>query len=138
MQLIEENPVLGTGLGTFPWSFPTVRPVGLQYRYQEAHNDYVQIITEMGLAVLIPIAWGLILLFRHGLKSFKKTESRFHAGVTLGALGGIVAILIHSLIDFNIQITANGILFSVLVGLVAGSATSRQSSHQSREILQIN
>jgi hypothetical protein len=77
----------------------------------------------MGLPVLVPIIWGLFGVFRTGLRTFRETESRFRAGVTLGALGGIVAILIHSIWDFNIQITANGILFSVLVGLVVGSSS---------------
>jgi len=56
LQLIRENPWWGTGLGTFPWSFTGFRPVGLGWRFREAHNDYLQIITEMGLTVLIPNA----------------------------------------------------------------------------------
>jgi O-antigen ligase len=126
-QLIRENPLHGTGLGTFPWSFAPVRPAGLTLRWREAHNDYIHIATEMGLPVLIPVLWGLLLVFRTGLRTFRETESRFRAGVTLGALGGIVAILFHSLGDFNIQITSNGILFSVLIGLVVGSATSTKT-----------
>jgi O-antigen ligase len=117
-QLIGKDLWYGTGLGTFPWSFATVRPAGVTMRWREAHNDYVQIVTEMGLPVLIPVMLGLFLVFRFGLQTFRETQSRLRAGVTLGALGGIVAILIHSLSDFNIQITSNGILFSVLIGLV--------------------
>jgi O-antigen ligase len=137
-QLVRENPVQGTGLGTFPWSFTSVHPAGLDNRWLHTHNDYIQIVTEIGLLGLIPIMWGLILLFRTGLRTYWRTESRFRAGVTLGALTGIVAILINSLVGFNIQITSNGILFSVLIGLVTGSSTSKQSSRQSREILQVN
>jgi O-antigen ligase len=126
-QLIRENPLHGTGLGTFPWSFAPVRPAGLTLRWREAHNDYIHIATEMGLPVLIPVLWGLLLVFRTGLRTFRETESRFRAGVTLGALGGIVAILFHSLGDFNIQITSNGILFSVLIGLVIGQGRKEHS-----------
>ena len=136
--LIRKYPLQGTGLGTFPWSFTTVSPAGLHLRYREAHNDYIQILTEMGLPVLIPVIWGLYLIFRTGLRTFWKTESRFQSGVTLGALGGIVAILIHSIWDFNIQITANGILFSVLVGLLMGSATSKTIEPQFRKIHQVD
>jgi O-antigen ligase len=120
-ELIEEQPLLGSGLGTFPWSFTRVRPAGLHLRFREAHNDYVQVISEMGLLVLIPIAWGIYLVFRNGIRNFRETGSRFRTGTTLGALGGILAILIHSLFDFNIQITANGILFSAFIGLAIGT-----------------
>jgi O-antigen ligase len=97
-----------------------VRPVGLQYRYQEAHNDYIQLATEIGVITLLPIIWGIYLVFKMGIQRFRETNSRFRAGVTLGALCGVTAMLIHSLVDFNLQITANGILFSVLIGLVVG------------------
>jgi O-antigen ligase len=126
-QLIRENPLRGTGLGTFPWSFAPVRPAGLTLRWREAHNDYIHIATEMGLPVLIPVLWGLFIVFKTGLRTFRETESRFRAGVTLGALGGIVAILFHSLGDFNIQITSNGILFSVLIGLIIGQGRKEHS-----------
>jgi O-antigen ligase len=138
LQLIRKNPLHGSGLGTFPWSFPPVRPVGLHDRWLEAHNDYIQIVTETGLPVLLPIFWALYLVFNTGLKTHSRTQSRFRAGVTLGALGGIVAMLIHSLVDFNLQITSNGILFSVLVGLVMGSATSRTIKPKFRENHQVN
>jgi O-antigen ligase len=122
LKLIEEKPLLGTGPGTFPWSFTRVRPAGLTARYREAHNDYVQVATEMGLLALIPICWGLFSVFRKGLSQFKNTNSRFRAGLILGSLGGIIAILVHSVSDFNMQITANGILFSLLVGLAVGTS----------------
>jgi len=125
-KLIEEKPLLGTGPGTFPWSFTRVRPAGLTLRYREAHNDYVQVATEMGLLALIPICWGLFSVFSEGLSRFKNTHSRFRAGLILGALGGIVAILVHSVSDFNLQITANGILFSFLIGLVVGTSINVQ------------
>jgi O-antigen ligase len=122
MKLVRENPLLGTGLGTFPWSFTKVRPAGLTLRYREAHNDYVQVATAMGLLAMIPICWGIFSVLRIGLSQFKNTNSRFRAGLILGSLGGIVAILVHSVSDFNLQITANGILFSLLVGLVVGAS----------------
>ena len=138
LQLIRESPLQGTGLGTFPWSFTPVQPAGLDNLWLETHNDYIQIVTEIGLLGLIPIMWGLILLFRTGLRTYFGTESRFRAGVTLGALTGIVAILINSLVGFNIQITSNGILFSVLIGLVMGSATSKTIEPKFREVDQVN
>ncbi|PIU32431.1 MAG: hypothetical protein COT06_02810 [Syntrophobacteraceae bacterium CG07_land_8_20_14_0_80_61_8] len=119
-RLIAEHPLHGSGLGAFPWAFPTVRPAGLGNRVREAHNDYVQIVTELGLPVLIPLLWGIWLVFRRGISIFLRTAGRFRAGIAIGSLGGIVSVLVHGLVDFNLQITANGILFSTLVALAVG------------------
>jgi hypothetical protein len=83
----------------------------------------------MGLLALIPICWGIFLVFRKGLSQFKNTNSRFRAGLILGSLGGIVAILVHSVSDFNMQITANGILFSLLIGLAVGTTVGVHTDH---------
>jgi O-antigen ligase len=100
----------------------------LGWRFREAHNDYLQIVTELGLPVLIPIFWGISLVFRMGFQKLDGKTGQFHSGVALGSLGGITAILVHSMTDFNIQITSNGVLFSTLIGLVADGGDGRKGS----------
>jgi hypothetical protein len=74
----------------------------------------------MGLLVVIPLGWGLFLIVRRGMLNMTDSSSSMVKAGTTGALFGIVAILVHSITDFNLQITANGIIFSLLVGLVMG------------------
>jgi hypothetical protein len=38
--------------------------------------------------------------------------------MTLGAMSGITAILVHSMFDFNLHIPANAILFTILAAIV--------------------
>ena len=121
LDLVEQNPLLGTGLGTFPFAFPAVRPPGAQLRYNEAHNDYLHIVTELGLPALVPIIWALFLFFRIGLAQIRKANTGLGLAVSLGSFSGALAIIIHSISDFNIQLTANGVLFSALMGLLAGA-----------------
>jgi hypothetical protein len=40
------------------------------------------------------------------------------AGLALGCGGGIFAMLVHSLFDFNLQIPSNALLFLVLTAVV--------------------
>ena len=86
LDLIKQNPIFGTGLGTFPYSFPSVRPPGAQLRYNEAHNDYVHIVVELGLPVLIPLIWALVLFFKLGLSYIRKSNTSLGTSRLSGGL----------------------------------------------------
>ena len=135
LRLIGDHPWLGTGPGTFPWSFPAYRPPGLSLRFLETHNDYLQAVSEQGLWVMIPLIWGLVILFREGLVVYFRTTSRLFSGLALGGTCALAAILVHSGGDFNLQITSNGVLFSFVAGLVVAARRFHQESGLRREAL---
>ena len=118
VDMIRDYPVLGIGPGTFAVVFTQYQPPGLSARYFRAHNDYLQVISEGGLLLIPIIIWMIIALYRKGFRKLRN-PSRLVRGITVGALSGITAILIHSLGDFNLQIPANALLFTVLVALIA-------------------
>jgi len=125
-QLIVEHPALGTGPGTFQDVFTQYQPPGLGARFNFAHNDYLQFIADGGLLVIPLMAWLVIVTYRRGFRKLRH-DSRLIRGVTLGALTGITAIGVHSLIDFNLHIPANALLFTVLVALVVMPIPHRES-----------
>lgn len=63
----------------------------------------------------------LVILYRSSLQSktqeIKDSEYASMSYLQLGCLTGILAILLHSLVDFNLHITANAFYFTVLLGL---------------------
>lgn len=116
-QMIIDNPLFGTGPGSFATVFTQYQPPGIAARFFYAHNDYLHIIAETGL-ILIPIlCWLLYTVFAIGLNKLQN-PSRQVWGITLGALTGILAMLIHSISDFNLHIPANAVVFTVLAALV--------------------
>ena len=96
-------------------------------RYYRAHNDYLQITSEIGLPVTPIILWMIIALYGRGFKKMKH-RSRFVRGISLGAMSGITAMLVHSLGDFNLQIPADALLFTALVALVAAPLPSNRDN----------
>ena len=127
VEIAREAPLTGTGLGTFTWAFPKYRPEGLPGRWREAHNDYLQVVTELGIPILVPILWGLIIIYGR-LRFYFREPSRLQSGIVLGALGAVTSLLVHSLVDFNIQITSNGIMFALMIGLAMTRRRPRQSN----------
>jgi len=117
-EMIKDHPLLGTGPGTFATVFTQYQPPGFFSRYFMGHNDYLHFTSETGLPLIAVMAWMIVALFIRGFKKLNN-PSRLVRGITLGAMSGITAILVHSIFDFNLHIPANAILFTILAALVA-------------------
>ena len=63
-----KKPVLGWGLGTFPVVYPQFRTFYTNSFVNEAHNDYLQLLTEMGLLGFGTMLWFLLTLYTRAIK----------------------------------------------------------------------
>jgi O-antigen ligase len=123
-RLIGGHPLFGSGLGTFPVAFTGVQRTFLGKFVNHAHNDYLELASDVG----IPAA-GLffgsigVLVVRLARKTFS-AERSLEKTAAVGCLGSIIAILLHSLTDFNLYIPANALVFSVILGLAAAITTA--------------
>jgi O-antigen ligase len=117
--MIAANPVLGVGLGAYGAAFPVYSKSDGSLRVPQSHNDYLQVVADCGIVGGAIAAWFLILLFKALFRGIHSAagpdrDSRSISGLALGFGGGIFAILVHSLFDFNLQIPSNALLFLVL------------------------
>jgi putative inorganic carbon (HCO3(-)) transporter len=115
--LIKDYVVFGAGPGTFYVTFPRYRPQKVANYYDYAHNDYAQFAAENGLLGLGLL--GLAVAFTLGAALVAQWQRRdpLMRGMSFACVMGITAILIHSWVDFNLQIPANATLFMVLLAL---------------------
>jgi O-antigen ligase len=119
LRMWTHHPVLGTGLGTFPNVYPSYKSFFGDTFVNYAHNDYLQLLVEMGALGFAIAMWFLIVVFRQGFRKISKPRAREERILTLAAMTAIVALLSHSLLDFNLHIPANAALFYVLCSAVA-------------------
>jgi O-antigen ligase len=118
-RMFEQKPILGWGLGTFPTVYPQFRTFYTNFFVNAAHNDYLQLLSEMGLLGFGTMIWFLVELYRHALPKIGNWMSDVSSAVTLACTLGLSGILIHSLLDFNLQIPANAAIFYVFCTLAA-------------------
>jgi hypothetical protein len=111
--------------------FRVVQAIGGLTWYREAHNDYLQLLVEMGMAGFATMLWFLWLLFRNGLRKLRDGPSSVNGGLALATLLGCTGILVHSFVDFNLQVPANAALFYVFAALAA-SAPLPENHHRRR------
>jgi O-antigen ligase len=129
LRMFSKRPIGGWGLGTFPTVYPGYRSFYTNQVVNEVHNDYVQLLVETGVLGFALMLWFLARLYQHGLPTSRRWEFQWDAAVSLAALLGCTGILLHSLVDFNLQIPANAALFYVLCGLAAATPTAQLSKN---------
>jgi len=132
LRMLVKRPFLGWGLGAFPIVYPEFRSFYTTFFVNQAHNDYLQLLVETGLAGFSIAIWFLVLVFRQTAGKLKNWTETASGALTVAALLGCVGILVHSFLDFNLQIPANAALFYVLCA-IAASAPLQES--QRRRVL---
>lgn len=119
LKMFRTRPILGFGLGTFPDVYPRYRSFYTTFFVNAAHNDYVQLLVEMGALGFATMLWLLLSVYRGALKKLHNWSEDTNGALALAAMLGCTGILVHSALDFNLQIPANAALFYVLCTLAA-------------------
>ena len=117
-RMARDFPLTGTGLNTYGTAsiFYSSGDVGLHF--QEAHNDYLQIIAEGGLLLVAPVALVIGLFVRSVRHAFLDDRSRrVSSWVRVGAVTGIMAIALQSFVEFSLQMPGNAAMFTVLAAI---------------------
>ena len=129
IDIIKNHPLIGTGLGAFGVVYTGYDSRNGMYRLEQAHNDYLQTLSDGGIVGALIGLFFVVSLFRMG---FTRRDSRddFRRGVATGALAGCFAVLVHSFFDFTLHTPANALLFLVLAALA--TVNGRVEDVQSR------
>jgi len=117
LKLIHQHPMLGTGLGTFSVAYTSVKTAFLNHLVDHAHCDYLEVVSELGVPGGILVFGSIFWILVRAVRRYRKAEDRFDTAVCLGCIGSIIAILVHSLADFNLYIPANALVFTVTLAL---------------------
>jgi O-antigen ligase len=139
LRMFTQKPVLGWGLGTFPEVYPQYRSFYTNFRVNAAHNDYVQLLVEMGALGFAAMLWFVVTLYRSATRKLHHWHSDLNGAIALAALLGCTGILVHSFLDYNLQIPANAALFyawSMLAALEPRFAVSRRRQIPKLDLMQ--
>jgi O-antigen ligase len=116
LRMIADHPWFGTGQGTFVWSYPAYRSpdISMWGVWDRAHDTLLEIAADLGLplAGLVVVAWMVALgVLVHGVRNRRRD-----LGVPIAALSVAAIAVLHSLVDFSLQIPGYAIVAFALVG----------------------
>jgi len=117
LKLVADHPLAGIGPGTYRFRFRPYQSTGLSVRFDHAHNDYLETAAEWGIPAAL-LFWGFVAWrFLAAARAALAERETWRRGLALGSAAAIFTILVHSMVDFNLQIPANLTLLAVVLGL---------------------
>lgn len=136
LRIISDNPWFGTGMGTFQWAFPPYRSphISISGVWDRAHSTPLELASDVGipLALLVATGWGGMLgILAHGVFGRRRDLV-----IPLAAAATATLSLLHSCLDFTLQIPGYSIPFFALfgVGLAQSFRTSEASQRHENDL----
>ena len=129
--------ITGSGLGSYRYITAQYRSFPGRVFYSWAHNDYLQLLVELGVPGLVLLLWAMARIVTLGRRTRARLASHsalahLHAGYICAA----IAIALHSFTDFSLHLPANFMLLAIVVGVVVGmeptTSTGRADSPHHR------
>ncbi len=123
LRMIAAHPVIGVGANTYMKNYKAFKE-NPEYRnvvtpdYMYAHNSYLQMASELGMAGAIVFLWFLIRLFAEAralLRAFPAGRQRW---VVLSLAGCLIAFLVNGLTESSLYYSRVAVLFWLCAGML--------------------
>ena len=115
VEMWRDYPVFGSGLGSFRSVFPRYRGPGIAELYTHTHNDYLEFACETGVVGISLLGLLVLMSFIAALRAQHLRRDPLLRGISFGSMMAITAMMIHSTVDFNLQIPANALTFMLML-----------------------
>jgi O-antigen ligase len=125
LQFIGAYKWTGCGLGAYEHGFYRYQAVDPAGTVNFAHNDYLQIVAELGIpgSLLVGFLAGWIVARTLAVVLWRRGASNWELAV--GLFASLATIGLHSLADFNLYIPANALAFAWLSGVAVSPGLRR-------------
>lgn len=118
-EIIKANPLFGLGPSNYYFFTPFYRILGYSVSFN-SHNNYIDIVAQIGLLGLFAYFWIIFEVFKAGWRARKLTDNKdFEYAYIYSALGGVIGILVAGMfgdwvIPFVYNVGMEGFRASVL------------------------
>ena len=116
--MFKAHPIAGAGLGGYWAEVPRYHEASGVTTPQQAHNDYLELLASGGIVGAGLFVWFAISLIKQARQNFRSSEG-FQRAASLGAMVGLAGVGVHSIVDFGLHITINGLVFVALLAIIS-------------------
>jgi len=115
--MVKDFPLAGVGAGNYFSSFPAYQGHDVHGYYNHTHNDYLEFMSEQGAVGMFLLAVAVLMSLIASVWAMRRRHSPLLQGMAFTSFMGVTSILIHSFVDFNLQIPANAAMFMLMMAL---------------------
>lgn len=112
-----DNPLLGSGVGSFGFSLPSHTKVS-GYLVSHAHNIYLQILAETGILGFTAFFGYIIIAMYVSFKLFRRSFCRQTRCLSLGVMAGSAGLLVHGGVDATLYLPQLSIFIWILIAVI--------------------
>jgi O-antigen ligase len=124
LKMFAAHPIAGVGLGGYWIAITAFHDASGSLTPQEAHNEYLELLSSGGLIGLAIGSWFAIDVVRRVHANLINDHSHIQA-IRFGAILGIAGVVVHSLVDFGLHMIGNAVVFIVLLMLATTSVNKK-------------
>ncbi len=135
------SPLLGTGAGTHLYYGRLFRRPQIQVDPEHSHNDYLEMLAEYGIVGEALAIFFLVVHIARGLALARQVTTRRICNIPgmggsdtlallVGGLSAVAALLAHSVVDFNLHIPGNALLFAFFFAVLGSSGMEKISEER--------
>lgn len=114
LKMFVAHPIAGVGLGAYWIGITTYHDASGVLTPQEAHNDYLELLSSGGVIGLALGVWFAVIVIRLARNNLN-TDTGFIRAVRVGSILGIAGVAAHSLLDFGLHLFGNTVVFLTLI-----------------------
>ena len=133
LTVLQDFWLTGSGAGSFYNIFLNYRDNRSVGFYDFAHNDFLQTGIEYGVIGALLFALIVIYSFTRAIQAQLQRRTAILKGMGFAAMMGIMSIMIHSSTDFNLQIPANALLFTLLCAFACIAHSMEHQEHSTKK-----
>jgi len=130
LRMFRDHPIAGIGMGGYWIAITAYHDASGVLTPQEAHNEYLELLSSGGLIGLAIGAWFASAMFKRVHRNLRSTN-KFQRGVTFAATLAIAGVAVHSLFDFGLHMIVNALIFVALIAIATREEISGRETWES-------
>jgi tetratricopeptide (TPR) repeat protein len=132
MAMVKDHPIVGVGLGNFFIYHPLYHRAYLRethrldrHHVMRAHNDFVQVLAELGIVGLLLIIWLGYRVVLVGMNSAYKAESSRTGLISVCVFAAVIGIAVNGFFSFPFQNSVPPLLLLLFLAILGWYAERR-------------